>query len=148
MRTKAKVISIEATYAIVEAVRLSACEGCHKAESGDCSVCSLVGGSVKKTTARAENKIGAQVGEDVIVESSSRRMLFYAASLFLLPLLLFAAGFGIAALFTPTLWICLVAGLVGLALTFVGVAIYSKTVAAKRNDLVIVERLFKEEHND
>ena len=148
MRTKAKVISIEPTYAVVESVRLSACEGCHKAESGSCSVCSLVGGSVKKTSARAENRIGAQVGDDVIVESSSRRMLLYAAALFLLPLLLFAIGFGIAAIFTSTLWIRLAAGLVGLLLTFIGVAIYSKTVAAKRVDLVIVERLSKKEEND
>ena len=148
MRTKAKVISTEADFAIVESVRLSACEGCHKVDSGSCSVCSLVGGSVKKTTARAENKIGAQVGDDVIVESSSRRMLLYAASLFLLPLLLIAIGFGIAAIFTSTLWIRLVAGLAGLLLTFIGVAIYSKTVAAKRTDLVIVERLSKNENND
>ena len=148
MKTKAKVISVDKAYATVEVLRLSACEGCHKSESGSCSVCSLVGGNAKKTTARAENKIGAKVGDDVIVESSSSRMLLYAALLFLLPLLLFAACFGIAAIFTATLWIRLVAGLAGLLLTFIGVAIYSKTVAAKRSDLVIVERLSQKENND
>ena len=152
MKTKATVISTEGEFALVEVARLSACEGCHKAEGGSCSVCSLTSSGVKKTTVRAHNAIGALVGEKVVVESSSRRMLLYAAALFLLPILLFVAGIGIAGLCHATLWVRVIAGFCGILLAFIGVIVYEKTVAAKRCDVEIVARLneslSKETEND
>ncbi len=142
MKTNATVISTDGEFALVEVVRLSACEGCHKAESGSCSVCSLTSGGIKKTTVRAQNTLGAAVGEKVVVESSSRRILLYAAVLFLLPIFLFAAGFGVSSLFTATLWIRVLAGFCGMVIAFVGVAVFEKTVAAKRCDVEIVARLY------
>lgn len=139
LKTRAKVLSVEGSSALVEVVRTSACEGCHKSEEGSCSVCSLMNSSKKTTTVQADNGIGASVGDIVWVESSSTRMLLYAACLFLLPLLLFAAGFWIASFLTEALWICVVAGFGGAILAFIGTGIYSNVVAAKRIDVHIVE---------
>ena len=141
MKNKATVISTDGEFAVVEVVRLSACEGCHKAESGSCSVCTLAGGGAKKVSVRAHNPIGAEAGETVVVESSSRRMLLYAACLFLLPLLLFAAGLGIAELFHAAFCVRVLAGFCGLLLAYIGVLIFEKTVAAKHCDVTIVTRL-------
>ena len=147
MKTKAKVISTEGEFALVEVERLSACEGCHKAESGSCSVCSLTSSGIKKTTVRAHNALGALVGETVLVESSSRRMLLYAMALFLLPLFLFAVGFGIASVFTETSWVRVLSGGCGILLAFCGVAVFEKTIASKRCDVEIVERLSSSDNN-
>ena len=65
MVTKAMVIQTEGKIAIVETKRLSACDGCHKQLEGEsCSVCSLMGGNTTLTS-RADNSIGAQVGDTV-----------------------------------------------------------------------------------
>ena len=62
-------------FAVVEAVRHSACEGCERASSG-CAACSLVGG--------------------VRIEAPSGRTIGYAVLVFLFPLLAAGAGYGIA----------------------------------------------------
>ena len=98
MTEKATVVEIkDKSRAIVEVQRSSACEGCHKkAENGECSVCSLLGGD-KAFRAEVLNPVGARIGDVVTVESSGGRMLFYAALIFIFPILLslaayFAAG--------------------------------------------------------
>ncbi|MBQ7172810.1 MAG: SoxR reducing system RseC family protein [Clostridia bacterium] len=139
MKTRAKVLSVEGSLAEVEVVRMSACEGCHKSEEGSCSVCSLMGNSKKTTTVKADNRLGAAVGDIVFVESSSGRMLLYAACLFLLPLILFALGFWIASLLTDAIWVYVVAGFGGALLAFLGVGVYSNVVASKRVDVQITE---------
>ena len=75
MQTKATVISVDGLYATVEAERNSACDGCHKAEEGGCSVCTLMG-SDRKIATRAINEIGAKVGDRVVIESHDGRMLW------------------------------------------------------------------------
>ncbi|MDY5941884.1 MAG: SoxR reducing system RseC family protein [Eubacteriales bacterium] len=81
-------------FAVVEAVRHSACEGCERASSG-CAACSLVGGQNKIRT-RAKNAAGAQVGDRVRIEAPSGRTIGYAVLVFLFPLLAAGAGYGIA----------------------------------------------------
>ena len=87
MKTKAIVTAVDGRFATVETTRTSACEGCHKASEGEgCSVCSLMGGE-QKLSSKAYNPVGAKVGDTVMVESSSARMLWYAALVFLVPIL-------------------------------------------------------------
>lgn len=66
--------------------RLSACSGdCHK-----CSGC----GAVKQTMLlRVQNPIGARQGDLVVISSDSGPVLAGAAILYLLPVLLFLAGY-------------------------------------------------------
>lgn len=67
-------------------VRESAC-------SGDCHKCSGCGSSQQTMVIRAENTIGARVGDWVVIEAKSSAVLKAAAMLYLLPLALFIAGF-------------------------------------------------------
>ena len=56
MQTKATVVEVNEQYAVVETERTSACDGCHKAAEGGCSVCSLMS-SDRKIRTKAENKM-------------------------------------------------------------------------------------------
>jgi positive regulator of sigma E activity len=137
MKTKAKVVSLMGEIAEVESARTSACEGCHKAqEENGCSVCSLMGAN-RMIRAKAKNTVGAQLGDDVWIESNTSRMLWYAALVFLLPILLTLIGFGIAALFTASLGLRVAGGAVGFVISFVAVIIYSKAVEKTRCDIEI-----------
>lgn len=141
MLTKATVLNTEGDIALVEVERSSACEGCHKNETGEgCSVCTLTGGN-RKFSAKALNKVGAHKGDKVEIASSSSRVLFYSALVFLLPVVV-ALAFYFAAqrLFDVELYHYL-ALLGGFVLSFALVCLYSKNVGAKRCDIEIVRVL-------
>ena len=139
MRTEATVVAIRDGRATVETQRLSACEGCHKATEGEgCSVCTLMGGN-RALRAEAENPIGARVGDRVLIESRTSRMLWYAALVFLCPIVLAIAAYVLASsLSLISLWQTLFP-LFAFAGTFFGVFVYSKSVQKKRCDIVITE---------
>jgi sigma-E factor negative regulatory protein RseC len=67
-------------------IRQSAC-------SGDCHKCSGCGAAKETLVFRAENPVNAQVGDDVIISSRSDAVLRGAAVLYMLPLVLFIAGY-------------------------------------------------------
>ena len=143
MRTKATVVAISGRRATVEAERTSACEGCHKSEGENaCSVCSLMGGD-RKMRAEAENSVGAEVGDTVIIESATGRMLWYAALVFLLPMLSAVLFYGLAALLGAANGWRIGAGFFGLCGTFGGLFAYSEYIRKKRCDIVIVEVIRK-----
>lgn len=145
MRTEAIVVAICDGRATVETQRLSACEGCHKATEGEgCSVCTLMGGN-RTLRAEAENPIGARVGDRVVIESRTSRMLWYAALVFLCPIVLAILAYVLAsALSMISLWQTLFP-LFAFVGTFLGVFVYSKSVQKKRCDIVITEILRVEE---
>ena len=138
MLTKAKVLSVENNVAVVEVERKSACDGCHKNESGEgCSICSLTGGN-RKFSAKALNNVGAKVGDTVEIASASSRVLLYSALVFLLPLVVGIVFYFVAnAIFTVELYnyLALVLGFV-ISLAFVW--LYSQKVSKKRFDVEIV----------
>lgn len=141
MLTKATVLNTEGDVALVEVERSSACEGCHKNENGEgCSVCTLTGGN-RKFSAKALNKVGAHKGDKVEITSSSSRVLFYSALVFLLPVVVALAFYFVAqSLFDVELYryLALVGGFV---ISFAIVWLYSKSVGAKRCDIEIVRIL-------
>ena len=147
MQTRARVIAVDGAYATVETTRTSACEGCHKAAEGNCSVCSLMG-SGRKIEAKAYNGIGAVVGDSVAIESYTGRMLWYALLVFILPIV---AGLGLWGISTAVtefpLWQAL-SGVLGVALSFVGIFFYSKRIQKARCDIEITEILDKDTNND
>ncbi len=71
-------------------IRQSAC-------SGDCHKCSGCGAAQETLLLDARNPIGAKPGELVNVESESGPVLAAAAVLYILPLILFFAGYAIGA---------------------------------------------------
>lgn len=142
MQTKAVVIATDGMFATVETERKSACEGCHKAEEGGCSVCSLMG-SDRKIATKAINTVGARIGDTVMIESNTSRMLWYAVLVFILPILVALIGWGISSLFTAKLAVQTISAFAGFAFSLLGVAIYSKKISTCRCDVEIIEILTK-----
>ena len=83
--------------ATVSVARASACEGCHRHAEG-CTACSLLGGD-NRHTATVANPIGAKEGDLVEIYAPEGRVLFYAALVFLFPILLAAAAYLLASAF-------------------------------------------------
>lgn len=111
MRQQVEVKRVDADgYAQVEAIRRSACSGeCHH-----CGGCDTV---QQHVFVRAKNLIGAQVGQRVIVETSSPTVLLAALIVYLLPLFLLLFGYFVAVAIQLPVWIfCLTGFLLGLGL--------------------------------
>ena len=81
----------------------------------DCANCGGCGEIVSKPImVIADNSIGAQVGESVVITGSSRQVLGLAAILYLVPIVLFFAVYGVAALLSlPIPELCGGAGFFG-----------------------------------
>ena len=108
--------------ALVIHIRESAC-------SGDCHKCSGCGAATQTMILVANNPIGAKPGQVVTVRSESGPVLAAAAVLYVLPLMLFFAGY----LLMET--ICqkgALGGCVAFGLGIAFAAIYDRKVAAKR----------------
>lgn len=67
-------------------IRESAC-------SGDCHKCSGCGAQKETMLVTAVNAIGAKVGDQVVIESATGPVLKAAAMLYILPVVLFLAGY-------------------------------------------------------
>ena len=77
---------LDADHAVISVPRKSACG--HDCE--ECAGCGVTGAAVK---ARAENPIGAQPGQKVVVESSTRKMLGIVTLVYAIPVALFLIGY-------------------------------------------------------
>ena len=87
MEQQAQVIRIvNSTTARVAVKRKSAC-------SGDCYTCHGCPHPDEIVMVDADNFVGAQKGDDVIVRSDTNRVLKLAAMLYLMPLVLFFLGY-------------------------------------------------------
>lgn len=71
-------------------LRQSAC-------SGDCHKCSGCGAAQETLIVRASNPIGARAGDLVVLSSDSAGVLKAAAVVYLLPVILFFAGYALGA---------------------------------------------------
>ena len=128
MQQLVKVLSCEAGgTARVACPRQSAC-------SGDCHKCSGCGAVEQTMIFTAQNPIGAKPGDMVTVESATGPVLQAAAMLYLLPLVLFIAGYLIGMQWG-------LGGLVG-ALAFglsIGlVIVYDRFVMKKKNTVYTI----------
>jgi sigma-E factor negative regulatory protein RseC len=102
-------------------IRESAC-------SGDCHKCSGCGAAKETLVLTAKNPIGAKPGQLVTVEAASGPVLASAAVLYLLPLVLFFAGYLALLYFGLGPW----GGGIGFVLGLLLVFIYERKVASKR----------------
>lgn len=109
-------------------VRESAC-------SGDCHKCTGCGAAKQTVCLTARNCIGARVGDLVVISSSSTRVLKAAAVLYILPLVLFLAGY----LVGENLWQRgVLTGLAGIALGVVCIKLYDKLLSKKEMEYTII----------
>ena len=114
-------------------VRESAC-------SGDCHKCSGCGAAKEAIVLEARNPIGAKPGDLVTVESETGPVLKAAAVMYLLPMVLFFAGYALGAV----LWQQggLIGGLAFLA--SIGLAVvYDRKVVKKQNTGYTIIRFAK-----
>ena len=128
MQQMVKVLSCDSGgMAQVACLRQSAC-------SGDCHKCSGCGAVEQTMIFTARNPIGARPGELVTVQSATGPVLKAAAVLYILPLVLFIAGYLVGMQWQ-------LGGLVG-ALAFVlsiGIVIaYDRLVMKKRNTVYTI----------
>ncbi len=87
MEQQAQVIRIiSATTAKVAVKRKSAC-------SGDCHTCHGCPHPDEIVMVEADNFLGAQKGDDVVIRSETGRVLKLAAMLYLMPMVLFFLGY-------------------------------------------------------
>ena len=139
MRITAVVTAVhEDGSATVRVSRRAACEGCHKAADGNCSVCTLMGGKAELEN-RADNALGAAVGDTVTVETASNRVLLYAFLAFIAPLLLSLIGYFAGRVAFGSERGGLFAALGLFAAAFIALALYSKFGISRRRDAAIVE---------
>ena len=104
-------------------VRESAC-------SGDCHKCSGCGAAKETVIAVADNPIGAKAGDFVNLESDSGQILGMAMVVYMLPLVLFFAGYALGE------WLKLsgaVIGVIGFVLSLVIIVRYDRYVQKKKN---------------
>ena len=108
-------------------VRESAC-------SGDCHKCSGCGAAKQTMPLTVRNAIGARVGDMVVISTGSAPVLKAAAVVYILPLVLFLAGY----LVGENLWHSGgIFGLCGIVLGIVLVKLYDKLLSGKAIEYTI-----------
>ena len=116
--------------ATVVHVRESAC-------SGDCHKCSGCGAAKEAIVFEARNEIGAGVGDLVKVESGTGPVLKAAMVLYMIPMVLFFAGY---ALGDWLLGMGALAGCLGFLLSIVLVVVYDRKVVKKANMIYTITK--------
>lgn len=103
-------------------IRESAC-------SGDCHKCSGCGAAKEAILLDAKNPIGAKPGDLVTVESETGPVLKAAAVMYMLPMVLFFAGYAIGVVFQQGALVGCLAFLVSIGLA----VLYDRKVVKKQN---------------
>ncbi len=121
------------TYAKISVMRQSAC-------AHDCSDCAGCGTKPMAVHATARNLIGAKVGQQVVVESSSKKLFSIAGVVYLVPLALFLLGYCLAPVDSDALRG--LAGLVGFVLGGFMAVKYDRITQAKGGFQFTITKFF------
>ena len=109
-------------------IRESAC-------SGDCHKCSGCGAAKEAILLTAENPIGAGVGDLVNIRSETGPVLKAAAVLYMLPLVLFFAGYALAAALDQS---GALFGALAFVLSIVLIVVYDRRMARKESTIYTI----------
>ena len=109
-------------------IRESAC-------SGDCHKCSGCGAAKEAILLTVENPIGAGVGDLVNIRSETGPVLKAAAVLYMLPLVLFFAGYALAAALDQS---GALFGALAFVLSIVLIVVYDRRMAGKENTIYTI----------
>ena len=127
-----QLVRVKQTYpdgtALVMRIRESAC-------SGDCHKCSGCGAAKEAILFKADNPIGARVGDLVNIRSESGPVLKAAAVLYMLPLVLFFAGYALGASLgsSGALW-----GGLAFVLSIALIVVYDRRMAKNDNTIYTI----------
>lgn len=142
MRQRAVVVEVNNGIAVIEVRRSSMCEGCHKMSGcgGHCDLSGIIAND-KKMRTKARNVINAGVGDLVEIESEDKKVLGYAALVFILPILICAAFYFIGSSLLGGEVAGLICAAAGFVITFVLIAAVDRAVGKKAPDIVIVGKV-------
>lgn len=89
MNAIGRVIKTEGKTATVVSERSSACSACHNCEArGACHAEVIFGNQTEQVTVVANNNVGANVGDNVLLEGSTAKTLAVSFFVFVFPLIL------------------------------------------------------------
>lgn len=120
---------------MVETVRQSACDGCHT--KAFCPSCK------KKLTARAYNAAGANVGDLVEISTPSGVILKYAVFIFVLPIVIGLAFYGVGQLLFESVFASYLLSFCFFCLSFLFLGFFLNRRETKKNSLTVVKILQK-----
>ena len=126
---------LDADYAEISVPRKSACG--HDCE--ECAGCGVTGAAVR---AKASNPIGARPGQKVVVQSDTQKMLRIVALVYLIPVVLFLAGYVITSLVTASVGVQYAVAGAGFVLGIVFAILYDRRLRAKGGLSFTIVRLF------
>lgn len=116
--------------ATVMHVRESAC-------SGDCHKCSGCGAATEAILLEARNDLGARTGDLVKIESASGPVLKAAMVMYMVPMILFFAGYAIG----DALWnLGALVGCLGFVISIALVVLYDRKVVKKQETTYIITK--------
>lgn len=147
MRQRAVVIETEGKLAEIEVSRSTMCDGCQK-NGGcghHCELSGIVANSGKMRTT-AQNKIGAEPGDTVEVETESTKVLGYAALVFMMPIFVCAVFYFIADAVFAGEAPALIAAAAGFVLSFLGISFVDRSKKKSLPDIAIVEIIKRAEN--
>lgn len=142
MLERAVVVETDGKIATIEVKRSSMCEGCHKLSgngdcAGHCEISGLVAGNGKTVITKAVNLAGAAVGDKVRIETDSKKVIGYAALVFILPIIVCAVFYWVGDIIFTEAYGAFLSAAVGFILTFLGIAVYDRSKRAKLPEIVI-----------
>jgi sigma-E factor negative regulatory protein RseC len=126
---------IDGDHAVVSVPRKSACG--HDCE--ECAGCGVSGAAVR---AKALNTVGAKVGQKVVVQSDTKKMLRIVALVYMLPVVLFLAGYVIPALMGTSVGVQYGLAGLGFLVGIVGAIAYDRHLRARGGLSFTIVRLF------
>ena len=126
---------LDNTHAEISVPRKSAC-------GHDCEECAGCGVSGVSVYARALNPVGARPGQKVVVQSDTGKMLKVVSFVYLIPVVLFLAGYLITAACTASVAAQYGAAVAGAALGVVTAIAYDRRVKARGGISFTIVRLF------
>lgn len=116
--------------ATVMHVRESAC-------SGDCHKCSGCGAATEAILLEARNDLGAKTGDLVKIESASGPVLKAAMVMYMVPMILFFAGYALG----DALWnLGALVGCLGFVISIALVVLYDRKVVKKQETTYIITK--------
>lgn len=111
MKSEGVVIRLEGDFAIVGVKRLSACDTCRAKCGGHCDKASTV-------ETKVTNRLGAKVGDLVVLFTDTGKVLLYAFLVFLLPIILSFSGYFVVYSVSQNVPVSATCGVILFALTF------------------------------
>lgn len=126
---------IDDNYAEISVPRKSACG--HDCE--ECAGCGVTGAAV---LAKAANPIGARIGQKVVVESDTKKMLRIVALVYLTPVVLFLLGYLVMAFLTPSVALQYTVAVIGFVVGVVAAIRYDRWLHQRGGLSFTIVRLF------